>query len=608
MPRIKRSCIDDIRQKVNLLDVAGSYSQLKRAGSNYKGLSPFSQEKSPSFFVNPEKNVFTCYSSGNAGDLFHFVQQKENLTFYEAVEVLAKRYNINLEYEDDGSSTKGHNPHSKKELFDIHEIATDYYHQRFLEDTPSAEQMRQYWTEQRAFPMEVAEDFKIGLAPAKDSGLIERLKKKGFSRQAINDCGLFYLRDYDRDLNDVRPRFRGRLMIPICDVQTRVVAFTARQTELTPEDDHSRDAKYINSPETPIFFKSYMLFNLDRARQNVQDDQPLILVEGQLDAIRCWHCGIKNAVAPQGTAITDNQMTLIRRYTTQVDCLLDGDRAGQKAALRMLPIALKAGLEVNFIPLPAGSDPDQLLTEQGPEHFRSLQQQGVTSMQFAVDYLIKDKDLNPRQKAESLKQIYQIIQQSDSAIVRDAYVDELAKITKIERSTLESDFKTLKPVENRELKKEVKSQEYSSDKLTKAEYVLLFIALNDDELASKIAEQLNPEWINTHHKEGRILARVMEEFREGLWEGVGHCDHLFEDDQERIYFYQVLNEEFFYEDPLREANINLKKIFLNFFNEEKSRLDTQFINTPKSESDTIREIHQKRVEIRNILKSPPTVN
>jgi len=606
MPRVKRSTIDTIRQQVSLVDVVGPYSNLKRAGSNYKGLSPFTQEKTPSFFVNPSKNVYTCFSSGNSGDIFHFVQQKENLTFYEAIEVLAKRYNIKIEYEDDG--TPPEKASLRKELFEIHEIATEYYHQKLLEDTPEAQKMRSYWTEQRAFPLEVAVDYKIGLAPANDAGLIRTLIEKKCSPQAIKEAGLLYVRDYDRDLSNTRPRFRGRLMIPIRDVQGRVVAFTARQTELTPQDDASREAKYINSPETPIFVKSYILFNLERARLHLQDDNPLIFVEGQLDAIRCWHAGIKNAVAPQGTAVTDGQLSLARRYVAHIDCLLDGDNAGQKASMRILPIAFKAGLEVRFLQLPAGSDPDELLAKSGQQAIDDLRQQAMTSIQFAVHSLIGDRPLNPRQKSEAIKQIFQCIQQTDSAIVKDAYLNELAQITKIERYTLDADFAKQKPLSAPQPTTEKKGQENFSDKLTSSEYVLLFIALNDEELASKIAEQLNPEWIKTNHTEGRLLARIMEEHRERLWEGINYCEHLFEDENERNYFYRVINEDFFYEEPVKEANINLKKIFLDYFNRERSKIDNQLLNTPKTDAATIRELHRKRKDIRILIQNPPRLN
>ena len=210
--------------------------------------------------------------------------------------------------------------------------------------------------EKRKFSPELADEFKVGAAEADGGGLAAAVRRKKFSDDAVRQCGLFFTRD-DAMLTPgaMKPRFRGRLMIPIRDHQGRVVAFTARQTELTPEDDPAREAKYVNSPETPIFTKGNLLFNLDRARSHVGEGKPFVLVEGQLDALRCWSVGLKTAVAPQGTAITEVQMALLRRYHPQVECFFDSDAAGQKAALRFLPLALKAGVEARFLTLAGGT-------------------------------------------------------------------------------------------------------------------------------------------------------------------------------------------------------------------------------------------------------------
>src|SRR5690606_4936515 len=209
------------------------------------------------------------------------------------------------------------------------------------------------------------------------------LLKKGFSEDALRQCGLFFIYDDAAvSLRTLRPRFRGRLMIPIRDHQGRVVAFTARQTELTPDNDPAKDAKYVNSPETPIFTKGNLLFNLDRARTHAGEGHPFVLVEGQLDALRCWSVGLKTAIAPQGTAITETQLALLRRYHHQVECFFDGDSAGQKAALRFLPMALKAGLEVRFLTLRGETklDPDLLFLERGLAGYEAVRTDAESAM------------------------------------------------------------------------------------------------------------------------------------------------------------------------------------------------------------------------------------
>jgi DNA primase len=364
VPKIKRSSIDEVRARVSLYDVVAPYVTLKKAGAKWKGLSPFTQEKTPSFHVDPGKNLYYCFSSSQGGDIFKFVQTKENLGFQEAVEALAQRFGLTLEYEDDGRPREAQSV--RKELFDLHEAATAHFHAAFLRNDDGGAFIRQYWVDSRRFDLALAKEFKIGWASPDGGGLLEALlKTKKFAPETFFACGLFFYREGERDPARGRPRFRGRLMIPIRDIQGRVIAFTARQTERTPADDSSREAKYVNSPETPLFRKGDVLFNLDRAHAPVREAGRFIMVEGQLDALRCWSTGIKFAVAPQGTAITENQFLLLRRYAGRVDCLLDGDAAGQRAALRALPLAIKAGMEIRFLPLASDEDPDELFLEKG---------------------------------------------------------------------------------------------------------------------------------------------------------------------------------------------------------------------------------------------------
>ncbi len=607
MPRVKRSSIETIRQRVSLVDVAGAYTQLKKAGAQFRGLSPFGQEKTPSFFVHPEKNVFICYSSGNAGDLFRFVELKENLTFNEVVETLARRYNIPLEYEDDG--TPPEKLSLRKELLSLHEWMGNYYHQLFLASDKTGSYAREYWTKGRHFPMELAEEFQIGFAPAQDRSVVEKVCRQSFSLEAIRNSGLFYLRDNETNPRNARPRFRGRLMIPIRDVQGRIVAFTARQTELTPKDDPSHDAKYINSPETPIFRKGDLLFNLDRARQHTEDSAPLIMVEGQLDCLRCWNAGIKNAIAPQGTAITEHQMTLIRRYTSQLLCVLDGDKAGQKAALRMLPMALQSGLEVNFIALPEGTDPDDLLRENR-ETWEVLASQPVSPMLFAVRALYPGDRGSPRDKAEALQSIFQILAACDSAVARDAYLEELVRETRIERHTLATDLQRYLDRQSSGAPQHSETSKTDplstpNGKLTSVEYQLLFILLNHAELAFKISEVLNPEWIKPETLEGRLLRRILAEFREGHELDTHDLDDLLENDEEKNYIYRILAEKFFYEDPIKEANCCLNSIFVNHLNQKKKEIEVALLNHTPNSPVSLQELHRQRIEIRRFRDKPP---
>jgi len=336
MPVIKPSCVRDVKMRVNLADVISRVVTLRKAGgSRLKGLCPFHNEKTPSFNVDVDKGFYKCFGCGKAGDSITFVRETEQLSFSEAVEALGNRFNIVIEYEEGSGGPSREERSLRQELFDLHDAAAEHFHQAFKAKEPAGEFMRGYWTERRKFSLELADEFKIGVVDATGSGLGAAMLKRKFSEEALRRCGLFFIYDdAELTLGSLRPRFRGRLMIPIRDHQGRVVAFTARQTDLTPADDPAKEAKYVNSPETPIFTKGNLLFNLDRARSSVGDGKPFVVVEGQLDAMRCWSIGLKTAIAPQGTSITEGQLMLLRRYHTEVECFFDSDSAGQKAALR----------------------------------------------------------------------------------------------------------------------------------------------------------------------------------------------------------------------------------------------------------------------------------
>jgi len=394
MPAIKPSCVRDLKQRVNLADVVSRVVTLRKAGgARLKGLCPFHNEKTPSFNVDTDKGFFKCFGCGKAGDAISFVRETEQLNFTEAVEALGQRFNIPIEYESGSGGPSREERSLRQEIYDLHEVAAEHFHQAFKAADATGEFMRKLWHEQRKFPLELADEFKIGAADATGSGLGAALLRRKFSEQALRQCGLFFIYD-DALLTGaaLRPRFRGRLMIPIRDHQGRVVAFTARQTELTPADDPAHEAKYVNSPETPIFTKSNLLFNLDRARSHVGEGHPFVIVEGQLDALRCWSVGLKTAFAPQGTSITEGQLVLLRRYHTQVECFFDSDSAGQKAALRFLPMALKAGLEVRFLTLAGAAklDPDLLFLERGLPAYDEVRRGAQSAMAFACRATLPD--------------------------------------------------------------------------------------------------------------------------------------------------------------------------------------------------------------------------
>jgi DNA primase len=621
VPKIKRSSIDDVRARVNIHDVVSPYVTLKKAGAKWKGLSPFNSEKTPSFQVDPGKNLYYCFSSGQGGDIFKFVQTKENLGFQEAVESLAQRFGITLEYEDDGRPREAVS--LRKELFDLHEAAAAHYHVAFLGSDDGGAFIRKYWTVGRKFELALAKDFKIGWAGPDGGGLLETLvKAKKFAPETFFACGLFYYREGERDPARGRPRFRGRLMIPIRDIQGRVIAFTARQTERTPQDDPSREAKYVNSPETPLFHKGGVLFNLDRAHAPVREAGRFVMVEGQLDALRCWSAGVKSAVAPQGTAITEEQFILLKRYAGRVDILLDGDSAGQKAALRALPLAIKAGMEIRFLPLAADCDPDELFLEKGAAALAELDEKAESAMSFAVRSLLSSAKPTARERADAMQALFEILAQADSAMMRADYLAEACRHAGADRTATERDFarflnqrerrafrpiQTVEKIGNNSSGPNAQPVEIVNHKLTTAENELLMLVLHYEDLAPSIAHELDHQWLDIQTREGRLLDRILAAHREDAWPGADHLDELLESDEEHNQVANLRSQPFHFEDPVPAANQCLKAIFEKHFRRELNELTTRAANTPASDTSTHQTLHHRIREIQKLLRHPPRI-
>lgn len=605
MPRIKQHCLDDIRQHVSIVDVVQPYTQLKKMGHEWRGLSPFNSEKTPSFYVDPGKNVFYCFSSGQGGDVFRFIQIKENLSFYEAVETLAHRFNITLEYEE-GSGGPRPNASLSREIFEINELAADYYHKALLEQTREGLAMREYWTNKRKFPMELAQEFRIGYAPLNAEELLKKLRAREFSPQAMRECGLFFSNDDDVHARALRPRFRGRLMIPIRDIQKRVTGFAARQTELTPHDTRYEEGKYVNTPETPVFKKGSLLFNLDRAKENVKEEDSFLMVEGQLDALRCWHCGFRTVIAPQGTAITDTQLHALRNYTRRIESLLDGDAAGQRAALRLLPMALEAGIELTFLQLPEGEDPDELLQEKGAQALVDLRKNALTPMMFAAQaYLPEGRSASPREKADAFAELARLILLCDSEIVRQGYLREASRLLGIDSATAARDFSLVRHAHERQKsfaapKKPV--EQTQPPQLTSAEEDLLLITLNHDVLARTISQNTHSEWINKEGMAGRLLDRILAALREGVIDDARQIDSLVESEQEREFLNNKYAQPNRFDQPEKAASLAFEAIQRSFYRAQREALENRMTQTADAAQQ--QKIFEELLETRRLIASP----
>jgi DNA primase len=361
LAKIPSNTIEQIAAANDIVEVIGSYFPVKRAGANFKALCPFHQEKTPSFHVSPQRQTFHCFGCGAGGSVFRFVMEYEHVDFPAAVRKLAARVGIPV-VEERGGPDEDRQHESRRILLKLHAEAADWFHENLLKKE-FAEPAREY-LKQRGIDRQVAKNWQLGFAPDAWETFLKWGLARGYSREQLLQSGLVKPRDEDRPGNEVYDRFRDRIMIPICNDLGEVIAFSGRLVE-----SDAQAAKYLNSPETPLFRKGNVLFGLHKSKRSLIEANCAIVCEGQLDLVALFEAGITNVVAPQGTAFTQNQARILKRYVSEVVLCFDADEAGQKAGERSLDALLQNDLLVRVAEMPPGEDPDSLIRREGKEKF-----------------------------------------------------------------------------------------------------------------------------------------------------------------------------------------------------------------------------------------------
>jgi len=360
--------VEEIKSRLAIEDVIGQYVQLKRAGRNLKGLSPFTNERTASFVVSPEKQIWHDFSSGKGGSMFSFVMEMEGLDFKGALELLARKAGVDLgQYR---KTTSGGQGKSKERLYEALQAATHFYQVQFSKHRPALE----YVLQKRGFSKQTALEWRLGYSPESGTALVDFLTSKGFNEQEIKAAGLGTQRY--RGWGDM---FRGRVMIPLADAQGRVIGFTARLLQ-----DDPNAPKYINTPQTVLYDKSRHVFGLHLAKEAIRKSTYVVVAEGQLDVISSHQAGVRQVVATAGTALTEQHLKALGRFVPDIRLSFDADKAGLNATERAIPIASKVGVSLSIITLPGGKDPDELI-RQDPTQWQST----IESPQYALDWLIE---------------------------------------------------------------------------------------------------------------------------------------------------------------------------------------------------------------------------
>lgn len=432
---ISRSTIDQVYETARVEEVIGDFVTLKKSGSNFKGLSPFSQERTPSFMVSPVKQIWKDFSSGKGGNVVAFLMEHEHFTYPEAIRYLAKKYNVEIE-ETEQSSEEKEKMNRQESLYLVNKFAQEQFSKDLLESTEGMAIGLSYFRE-RGFTDETIQFFGLGYAAEQRDHFYKRTTKAGYAEEYLVETGLVI-----KNERAAVDRFRGRVIFPIRSMAGRVQGFGGRILSST-----AKTAKYLNSPESEIYHKSQVLYGIFEAKKAIAREDICYLVEGYTDVIQMYQKGVENVVSSSGTALTPEQIRLIRRLTSNVVVLFDGDAAGLRAAIRGIDLILEEGMNVRICSFPEGEDPDSFAKKHSLEEIKSyLSEQAKDFIQFKTDLLLQRAANDPVKKATTVREIVQSISKIPDAIKQEIYLRECAVQMEVSEAVL---FNTLAQEKNK---------------------------------------------------------------------------------------------------------------------------------------------------------------
>jgi len=566
---IAKSTIEKVFESSRVEEVIGDFVQLKKSGSNYKGLSPFTEERTPSFMVSPAKQIWKDFSSGKGGTVVTFLMEHEHFTYPEAIKYLAKKYNIEVE-ETQKTSEQKLEDSERESMYLITEFAKEYYQDNLVNSEEGKSIGISYFKE-REFSNEVIDKFELGYSFNKSNRFSEEALKKGYKLNFLEKTGLTIVKD-DKNID----RFKGRVMFPILSMSGRVLGFGGRILKSS-----KNTAKYINSPESLIYHKSKVLYGIFQAKQSIVKEDNCFLVEGYTDVIKLHQKGIINVVASSGTALTENQIRLVSRLTKNITVLFDGDNAGSRAALRGIDIILEQGMNVRICNLPEGEDPDSFAnSKQTDELISFFNEHSKDFIKYKASLLVDEAANDPVKKASVVRNMVESISKISDQIKKEIYIKECSSIMGISEQVL---YSTLAQIQKKVLKKNINDSKdnFDSFSIVKPENIkkrtnLLY------ELEKKIIEILLLYGNNVEDFEDLIL-KEDENGKLGL-SPVNRRAKVFE----KIYMD-------LHEDEMEFSNDNFRKIYykiIECYNENKEITTDKFLNTLPKELE---------MEITNIM-------
>ena len=593
---ISDNTLEQIRAASDIVDVIGGYLPLKRAGANFTALCPFHKEKSPSFNVNPHKQIFHCFGCHKGGDVFTFVKEYENIGFVDAVRRLADRAKIPLEMDQNPAAQETR--HIKDQLLQIHEQITQRW-QNCLANEAAGQLARDYLAK-RGVSEEAIKLFRLGAAPELWDDTVNWAKSKDYDLAVVEKAGLILKKEETGRHYD---RFRGRLMFPICDEQGRVIGFSGRI--LTGDE---KTAKYVNSPETPIFTKSKVFFALDKSKRAILDAGFAIVCEGQLDSIACYMAGVQNIVAPQGTAFTDQHARIIKRYVDEVVLCFDSDNAGQNAAVRSLDSLLASGLAVRVAIVPPPHDPDSFIKANGGEAFRQLIAGAEGFFDYYLGRLCRTNDITTdKGRIGVVREMAEAVQKTGNPVLVDKYAQKTALRLGVTPEAVRREFNktTAAPVvaaEDEYFDSAAAETEEAIPRPTTPELWLLKLALRHDSGMDWLVAHLDPNWIQ-HPSVRDILTRRLKAHTEGTWRSMGLFLDEFESAAVRGLMTELISDDREIPNPDQQlADLTLR--LRNLFVDRQMAALTQRLSQPETNESEHVELMREQQQWRLYKRQP----
>ncbi len=575
---ISRSTIDSVFETARVEEVIGEFVQLKKAGSNFKGLSPFSDERTPSFMVSPVKQIWKDFSTGKGGNAVSFLMEHEHYSYPEAIRYLAKKYNIEID-EIEQTDEQKEQADERESMFLVSEFARDYFHKTLLEDNQGKAIGLSYFKE-RGYTDETIRKFQLGYSLNEWEAFTTEALNKGYNLKYLESTGFTIVKQDLHSSTGTKQfdRFKGRVMFPIHSMSGRVLGFGGR---ILTND--KKAAKYLNSPDSDIYHKSNILYGIHYAKQRIAKEDNCYLVEGYTDVISFHQSGIENVVASSGTALTENQIRLINRLTKNVTILFDGDAAGIRASIRGIDLILEQGMNVRVLMFPDGDDPDSFSKKVSSEELKEyLQNNSQDFINFKVSLLMKEAQNDPVKKAGLIRDIVISISKIPDRIQREVYIQECSRIMDISENVLFSELAQLDKKEGREASRrpiqerplapvlEKTDQFKKIDELKKYEReiikILLLYGNNEVEFENFVeGEEVDDNEIKPLKKE-LFLNLVSNEIYLNLQEDeVEFTDEIFK----QIY-YEIIHQ-------LNQSKSISVDTFVNHPNEEISNLVTNIL-------------------------------